>query len=288
MTNSTVPRTGHSLPQELWSSVLSTTGEDPFTLYWFWLTLVGHIIIFGYGGLYVLMDLTEHPRFLRRYKVQEGTNTPMDMGKFKRLLPRVLFNQLIINTVANIALYGCQFYMHGPSHQSIRELPSIAEALTHLTVSILLAEIIFFYSHWALHHRALYKYIHKIHHEWTAPIAWEALYSHPIEHIISNLLSITAGPLLLGSHISMTMFWAGLASFGSVTSHSGYHLPFFRSPEAHDYHHLKFNQCYGVMGFLDTLHGTNRKFKKSVQGKRHRVFFSTKAAKEIVLEDKRD
>ena len=86
------------------------------------------------------MDLTERPRFLRRYKVQEGTNTPMDMGKFKRLLPWVLFNQLTINTFANIALYGCQFYMHWPSHQRIRKLPSIPEGLAYLTVSILLAD----------------------------------------------------------------------------------------------------------------------------------------------------
>ena len=31
--------------------------------------------------------------------------------------------------------------------------------------------------------------------------------------------------------------------------------------QAHDFHHLKFNQCYGVLGVLDYLHGTDQQFR---------------------------
>jgi len=39
-----------------------------------------------------------------------------------------------------------------------------------------------------LHHATVYKYIHKKHHEWKAPIGVTAVYAHPVEHIVSNLL----------------------------------------------------------------------------------------------------
>ncbi len=48
----------------------------------------------------------------------------------------------------------------------------------------------------------------------------------------------------------MLSFCAGL--FHQTT---GYHLPFMPSPEAHDFHHLRFSNCFGVLGLLDYVHG---------------------------------
>jgi len=35
--------------------------------------------------------------------------------------------------------------------------------------------------------------VHKIHHEWQAPIAITASYAHPIENIITVYVSVSAG-----------------------------------------------------------------------------------------------
>ena len=71
----------------------------------------------------------------------------------------------------------------------------------------------------------------------------------------------------LKNYISISLFqvylWNILAILNTLNSHSGYHFPFFPSPEAHDYHHLKFNQCFGVLGILDYLHGTDIQFRES-------------------------
>lgn len=89
------------------------------------------------------------------------------------------------------------------------------------------------------HHPRIYKYVHKIHHEWTAPVGITSISCHPLEHYIVNLSPLAAGPLLMGSHLSVAWLWYTLAILNTTVTHSGYHLPFLPSPEAHDFHHLK-------------------------------------------------
>ena len=96
-----------------------------------------------------------------------------------------------------------------------------------------------FAPHRLLHHPRLYKYVHKTHHEWTAPTGITALYCHPLEHFIANAGPLGLGPLIMGSHVSIACLWIVVAVVNTTISHSGYHLPFLPSSEAHDFHHLK-------------------------------------------------
>ncbi|KAL8212122.1 UNVERIFIED_CONTAM: hypothetical protein K2H54_038168 [Gekko kuhli] len=59
------------------------------------------------------------------------------------------------------------------------------------------------------------------------------------------------------------MAWLSLVLLVSSVIHSGYNLPFLPSAEFHDYHHLKFNECYGILGLLDYLHGTDKMFRQT-------------------------
>jgi hypothetical protein len=47
----------------------------------------------------------------------------------------------------------------------------------------------------------------------------------------------------------------------------------------------RFNQCYGVLGILDWLHGTDSLFRKSKAYKRHRVLLNFVPAREAFPED---
>jgi methylsterol monooxygenase len=45
-----------------------------------------------------------------------------------------------------------------------------------------------------LHIPLIYKHVHKLHHEWTAPIGIEAVYAHPFEYVFSNLHDRSLSP----------------------------------------------------------------------------------------------
>uniref|UniRef100_F6WMR0 Fatty acid hydroxylase domain-containing protein n=1 Tax=Ciona intestinalis TaxID=7719 RepID=F6WMR0_CIOIN len=133
--------------------------------------------------------------------------------------------------------------------------------------------IAFFYLHKLMHHPSIYKYFHKMHHEWVAPISIASVYSHPIDHIFSNFVPYFIGPVLLGSHLSLTWWWIIYAQMESSYHHSNYHLPFLSSPQYHNYHHVKFNQNY-CDPFFDGVYKTNLVFQKSIEAKRDRPFYS--------------
>ncbi|XP_052898731.1 fatty acid hydroxylase domain-containing protein 2-like [Anopheles moucheti] len=89
------------------------------------------------------------------------------------------------------------------------------------------------------------------------------------------------GIQLMKAHIFTTAIWFPLVILNTIRDHCGYHLPFFPSSEYHDYHHAKFTECFGTFGYLDWLHGTDTKFRKSKQHQRHRTLWGIKLAREL-------
>jgi len=122
-----------------------------------------------------------------------------------------------------------------------------------LAFFITVEEVLFYYTHRTLHNSFLYRKIHKIHHEWTLPIAPMALYAHPIEHIFANILPVLIGPMLINSDNFTTWCWIMIATTNTTFSHSGY----FSTSKFHDLHHRLRTVNYGVLEILDYIHKTH-------------------------------
>jgi len=130
-----------------------------------------------------------------------------------------------------------------------------------------------YWAHRGLHWGPLYKHIHKLHHEFSAPIGLAAEYAHPLEIVI------LAGGTILGPffycvfrkdlHILTVYIWVILRLFQAVDAHSGYDfpwslrhiLPFWAGADHHDYHHMTFNSCFSTsFRWWDYMLGTDVKY----------------------------
>ncbi|XP_044133823.1 fatty acid hydroxylase domain-containing protein 2 [Bufo gargarizans] len=257
--------------QAQWGKLHNYFGGNELVLYFLGVVIIPSLSFWMYNAILMMIDLTGKPNFLTQYKIQIGKNDPVDPEKLKHAVKVVLFNQFFLSFPMVFLMYPFLKWKGNPCGT---ELPTFHWVLLELSVFAMVEEILFFYSHRLLHHPSLYKQIHKKHHEWTAPIGVVSLYAHPVEHILSNMLPSIAGPMLMGSHVTTIMLWFSLALFVTTISHCGYHLPFLPSPEFHDFHHLKFTQCYGVLGILDRLHGTDLIFKQTKAYDRHILLLS--------------
>lgn len=234
-------------------------GGSAIFLVFFWIT----------AGFFLVADVTGHPTWIMKYKTQPGKNEPVEKDKLWKAFKTVIFNQLILG-IPLLSLYSYAKVKIGSPYSS-EDLPSVFRIVCELTVITVIEEIGFYYTHRLVHWGPLYKWIHKQHHEWTAPIALIAFYAHPIEYVVSNSVPVMTGPIVLKSHILTAWIWYALAVMTTAIHHSGYHLPWLPSPQFHDFHHLKFNCNYGLLGILDWFHGTDKLWRGTVEFKRHRL-----------------
>eukprot|EP00658_Telonema_sp_P-2_P046245 TRINITY_DN3435_c0_g2_i2.p1 TRINITY_DN3435_c0_g2~~TRINITY_DN3435_c0_g2_i2.p1 ORF type:complete len:387 (+),score=85.96 TRINITY_DN3435_c0_g2_i2:123-1283(+) len=154
--------------------------------------------------------------------------------------------------------------------------PSWFTQLWQVSVGYLGYDMMFYWSHRLLHHRAIYKHIHKVHHEFHTPIGPSSSYEHPAEstaQLFNWYLPIGfAGWLNKELHWSTLLLYNCFRWIETVDAHSGYELPFslfnlvpvFGSATMHDYHHRAVLGNYGASTFWDWLCSTNSGYWEEV------------------------
>ena len=72
-----------------------------------------------------------------------------------------------------------------------------------------------------------------------------------------------------------TVVWTVFAVLATQTHHCGYRWPwtpfFDHQPDFHDFHHEKFNTTYGLTGWCDALHGTDKLWNEHLAERNRRI-----------------
>ncbi|KAI9348952.1 hypothetical protein DFJ73DRAFT_659865 [Zopfochytrium polystomum] len=207
-------------------------------------TQYGGILYIGSCLIFLLLDLAFPTQKLH-------PQHPSSISKFIAVVPLSLLN-LTIGVITPVYL----LFAVGGARPPPEELPTSAVFVRDFIASAAIFEVLFYYGHRLLHHGALYKWVHRVHHSYRHSFALVGAYTHPLEFSLFNVVPMMAGPTLTRCHVFTQWVWTAMSLVVVAVSHSDFNVPFMPKADRHGMHHLRFNKNFGATGFLDWLHGT--------------------------------
>ncbi|PXF41938.1 Methylsterol monooxygenase 2-2 [Gracilariopsis chorda] len=251
---------GVTAVEYLWRTVIESFSEYQLK------TIVTFVIHESfYWGSYLPFLLFESISFFQRWKLQpeKRTDTPM----LKNCVARLLVNHFLLVFPIIMFTHPVMDLM-GADH-SVETLPTPSFILFQLFLFFLIEDFVFYWGHRALHTPYLYKKVHHIHHEHSAPFGLAAEYAHPLEVVFLGAATL-AGPMLFAPHLLTLYIYLALRCIQTVECHSGYDFPWslnrwfplYGGAHFHDHHHRIHSGNYSsTFTWVDALFGTDNAFQ---------------------------
>lgn len=132
-----------------------------------------------------------------------------------------------------------------------------------------LHDFYFYWTHRLMHHRKLFRHLHRVHHLSTNPSPWTAYAFHPLESVLEGLI-IPIMAFTVPTHRVVIVFFMIFQIIFNVYAHLGYELfpagfhktrmgRYLNTSVAHNQHHHHFTGNFGLYTLIwDRLFGTLR------------------------------
>jgi lathosterol oxidase len=158
-------------------------------------------------------------------------------------------------------------------YDSLSEAPFPLYNILQFPFFILFTDFFIYWIHRGLHHRSVYKSLHKPHHKWIVPTPYASHAFHPVDGFAQSVpyhLFPFVFPLQKFAFIGLF----GFINFWTIFIHDGEYYansPIINGAACHTGHHLYFNVNYGQFTTLwDRLGGSYREpnpelFKKETK-----------------------
>lgn len=222
-----------------------------------------------------------HPFFERFKSNEDPWPWQEDPNEWKIFLRKTLI-MVAFNSLVTLPVFVL-FFFHLDNYNlnyrfDLESIPNTSTLIAQLLLFAVMEDFGFHLIHRLLHTKYLYPYIHKMHHQYKVTVSISSEYSHPVEYILTSILTSSIAIILMGSrvHASSNFVWNFLRTLEAADGHSGYDfpwspfriLPFGNSVSYHDFHHHNNVGNYSSLFHIwDTVFGTNKVYNAYLKKK---------------------
>ncbi|CAK9303676.1 unnamed protein product [Gordionus sp. m RMFG-2023] len=205
--------------------------------------------------------------FMQRFKIQQNIieTKEAQMKCFKLLL----FNHICIQFPLIMGTYYFVEFLNIPLEYE--KMPRWYIIGLQVIGCAIIEDTWHYFLHRMMHHRKLYKYVHKLHHTFNAPFGMVAEYAHPVETLVLGM-GFFIGILTFTTHMILLWIWVLFRLLETIDVHSGYDiwflnpfhlLPGYAGVRFHDFHHMNFVGNYSsTFVWWDKLFGTDSQYNR--------------------------
>lgn len=201
--------------------------------------------------------------------VWQYKRTQMDYPDKSKIIYEVKYSLITMTVFATVGLFIFLMKKNGYTYiyNNISERGT-GYFIFSVIIAILIHDTYFYWAHRLMHHKLLFKYVHKVHHNSTNPSPWAAFSFHPTESILEALI-VPMLVFIMPIHPLAILAFLLYMTLMNVLGHLGFELypkgftthwfgKWNNTATHHNMHHKFFNCNYGLyFNFWDRVMGTN-------------------------------